>query len=223
MVTIIYRHPSPTAGSISLAEAQQVQPSSPSGGSVARADSTCAVPGAESLEFRCRINYACCSAWSHLDNRLLPDVPRYDLSCLKPCRALARHCLHDPYSLSCRVYSPSDIAAVYVRNESVPWSRDPLNGIVVNVTMEEPCNTYPIFDFATAVFDTGNLSEFLFAGVDGNQAGTISVGGCSGMLYIWGYHNSSPGPEVPSPIYRRSVAIIAWSSWMPRSHFYCRI
>lgn len=100
--------------------------------------------------------------------------------------------------LSCRIYSPSDIAAFFVRNQSVPWSLDPVKGVVVNIT-SELCHSKwpdldPTFGIATSFFETGSLSEALFAAVTWNRQRTISIAGCSGMLYIWGYHEASPGP-----------------------------
>lgn len=88
--------------------------------------------------------------------------------------------------LSCRIYPPSDIAAFYMRNQSMPWNFDPVNGIVVNITNELCHSDWPELDptlgYATAFFETGNLSEALFAAVTRNRDLMIGVGGCSGML-----------------------------------------
>lgn len=94
--------------------------------------------------------------------------------------------------LSCRAYSQADIEAVYMRDQSLLWSRDPLNGVFINITLENSCWNF-LFNNYTAFFETGNLSEFLFAAATPNQAGTVLIRGCSNFLYIWGSHDSSPG------------------------------
>lgn len=102
--------------------------------------------------------------------------------------------------LSCRIYPPSDIAAFYERNQSVLWNPDPVHGVVVNITNEfcpsdlDWSYLDPTFGYATAFFETGNLSEALFAAASGNQGTKTKIAGCSGMLYIWGSHDTSPGP-----------------------------
>lgn len=93
--------------------------------------------------------------------------------------------------LTCRVYSPTEIPATYVHNQSVYSGRQG-NGIVVNISSNYASNCHE-----AAFFDTGNLSESLFA-----RATTSSeyeeterrAGSCSDMLYIWGYHDTSVGP-----------------------------
>lgn len=101
-------------------------------------------------------------------------------------------------SLSCRVYSPDEIVATYGRNQSVPISGflRPWNGIFVNISTEA-CAIYSGRGYTSAHFETGNLSEFLFAGTADTQAGRVKLpppaSNCSPMLYIWGYHDASPG------------------------------
>ncbi|KAG8158510.1 hypothetical protein KVR01_011632 [Diaporthe batatas] len=97
--------------------------------------------------------------------------------------------------LRCTNYSPVDIAAVNVRNRSSPKGQDQWNGIVVNIPSEN-CRIYAN-SHETALFETGNLSETIFAtATTYNKAGTIEImaRSCSDVLYIWGYHDTSPGP-----------------------------
>lgn len=97
--------------------------------------------------------------------------------------------------LSCRVYSPSDIAAVYVRNSTyyASYNNDQVaNVILVNVT-PEICSDQSIH---SAVFGAGSLSKSLFAAVTYIRAARSMhvLGSCSHMLYIWGYSDATPGP-----------------------------
>lgn len=100
--------------------------------------------------------------------------------------------------LDCRTYSPSDIAASYVRDQRPPWkfgSFDLFNGVVVNITTELCHSDWSdLWGYATAAFETGNLSESLFAAATTNQGETALISGCSGMLYVWGYYDASIGP-----------------------------
>lgn len=95
--------------------------------------------------------------------------------------------------LFCRVYSPSDIAAVHVRNSSYYASYNDQhseNVILVNVTTELCDNhIYP----AQTVFGPRNLSQSLFAAAIPAR-GSLLEWSCSHMLYIWGYSDGTPGP-----------------------------
>lgn len=98
--------------------------------------------------------------------------------------------------LSCHVYSPSEIDASYVRNQSTRFQR-PWNGVLVNITAEA-CGLYSdTVAYKTAFFETGNLSEARFAAA--TNCGTPAIdmpspgGDCSPILYIWGSHDTSLG------------------------------
>lgn len=103
--------------------------------------------------------------------------------------------------LSCRVYSPRDIAAVYVYNYPLEYSVDvyAFNGILVNITLEQ-CGWFDREVYRTAKFETGNLAESTFGTAFSsreNESGLLkklTKKSCSDMLYIWGYHDTSPGP-----------------------------
>ncbi|ETS75934.1 hypothetical protein PFICI_12878 [Pestalotiopsis fici W106-1] len=96
--------------------------------------------------------------------------------------------------LSCRLYNEADIEAVYKRDQPKVWSDDLLNSISVNITSEYSCWQHHPLIKSTALFETGNLSELFFAATASNTASTILMSGCRSFLYIWGYHDSSPGP-----------------------------
>lgn len=89
--------------------------------------------------------------------------------------------------LSCRMYSQADMTAVYVINYTFIGIDNPGNGILVNITTEK-CKSYR--QNWTTFFESGDRSEFLF----GASFGDAYVYGCSEHIYIWGYHNSIPGP-----------------------------
>lgn len=89
--------------------------------------------------------------------------------------------------LSCLVYSPSDIAAVHVRNATLYPNA---NVILVNVTTEV-CGNQIVS--GQSLFGTENHSMSLFAGVT-FQDGIRVQESCSQMLYIWGYSDATPGP-----------------------------
>lgn len=93
--------------------------------------------------------------------------------------------------LSCRMYSQADITAVYVINSTFMEIYHPGNGILANITTEE-CKSYR--QNWTAFFESGDRSEFLFGATSTVGPGDIQVHGCSEHLYVWGYHNSTPGP-----------------------------
>lgn len=94
--------------------------------------------------------------------------------------------------LSCRIYSPSDISAVKVFNDSLATIS---NGIYVNITMEL-CGWRP--SPLTAIFGTRNLSRSAFASVGSNnprKTGDIIIfSSCSSLLYIWGSYDASLNP-----------------------------
>lgn len=102
--------------------------------------------------------------------------------------------------LSCRVYSPSDIAAAYVPNAKYGAklnNRDQESDLIlVNVTTEL-CGDQQMFPGHSA-FGIGNLSRSLFAsatkGSNNLARATIVQDSCSHMLYIWGYSYATPGP-----------------------------
>ncbi|KAI1839663.1 hypothetical protein JX266_014127 [Neoarthrinium moseri] len=97
--------------------------------------------------------------------------------------------------LSCRVYSQSDITAVYKLNYSVAPFLDLINGITVDIPLKGGGGGGGCSDHrsGTTFFETGKLSECLFAAATATQFGGIQTESWDSFLYIWGYHDSSPG------------------------------
>jgi hypothetical protein len=93
--------------------------------------------------------------------------------------------------LSCRIYSQDHITAIYIPDFAIPGLVNRVSGIVVNITTEECMHQLGLN--GTAFFETEDHSECLFGTATSGEQGKIMFDSCSEYLYIWGYHNSTPG------------------------------
>ncbi|KAI1856320.1 uncharacterized protein JN550_013851 [Neoarthrinium moseri] len=97
-----------------------------------------------------------------------------------------------PRSTEITYHAASHIFEVYKLNYSVAPFLDPTNDITVDIPLGGGRESSD-HRSGTTFFGTGKLSECLFAAATATQFGGIQTESWDSFLYIWGYHDSSPG------------------------------